>query len=60
MSTARNGNIWIPVGLADARLLKLTVTHFYNETAQADCQANGGMPSGNSGSGNIQIRWSFL
>lgn len=48
------------VRLQDARKLKLSVTHFYNEATQAQCQIDGQMPTGNSGSGNIQIRWSFL
>lgn len=48
------------LSLADARKLKLTVTHFYNEATQAQCQADGQMPTGTTGSGNIQIRWSFL
>jgi hypothetical protein len=48
------------VGLNDRRKLKLTVTHFYGEAAQAECQETGNMPSGNPGSGNIQVRWSFL
>ncbi|WP_437731675.1 HmuY family protein [Sorangium sp. So ce1335] len=48
------------VALADGRRLKLTVTHFYNEEVQAQCQETGTVPMGDNGSANLQIRWAFL
>ncbi|WP_437955921.1 HmuY family protein [Sorangium sp. So ce119] len=48
------------LGLADARMLKLTVTHFYNDEAQAQCQETGMVPMTDNGSANFQIRWAFL
>jgi hypothetical protein len=44
--------------LADGRHVKLTVTHYYDEAAQADCQTTDQTTS--SGSGNIRMRWAFL
>ncbi|WP_437903777.1 HmuY family protein [Sorangium sp. So ce327] len=46
--------------LADGRSLKLTVTHFYNEQTQAQCQETGMVPMEDTGSANFQIRWAFL
>lgn len=48
------------VQLADGRLVKLTVTHFYDEEAQQECQDTDTAPKGNNGSGTIQMRWAFL
>ncbi|WP_437314797.1 HmuY family protein [Sorangium sp. So ce385] len=46
--------------LADGRRLKLTVTHFYDEENQAQCQETGAVPMGDTGAANLQIRWAFL
>lgn len=54
-----SGNVFI-VQLADGRLLKLTVTHFYDDDAQAQCQEDDTAPEGSNGSGEIQLRWAFL
>ncbi|WP_437631545.1 HmuY family protein [Sorangium sp. So ce854] len=48
------------VALADGRKLKLTVTHFYNDEAQAQCQETGMVPMADNGSANLQVRWAFL
>ncbi|MGK4000392.1 HmuY family protein [Sorangium sp. So ce1024] len=48
------------LALADGRKLKLTVTHFYNDEAQAQCQEAGMVPMGDNGSANFQVRWAFL
>lgn len=53
------GNVFV-VQLADGRHVKLTVTHFYNEAAQEQCQTQGTVPMSNSGSGLVQVRWAFL
>ncbi|WP_437722081.1 HmuY family protein [Sorangium sp. So ce861] len=45
---------------ADGRRLKLTVTHFYDEENQAQCQETGMVPMGDTGAANLQIRWAFL
>ncbi|WP_437587237.1 HmuY family protein [Sorangium sp. So ce1000] len=46
--------------LADSRRLKLTVTHFYNEQTQAQCQETGRVPMEGTGAANLQLRWAFL
>ncbi|WP_437479861.1 HmuY family protein [Sorangium sp. So ce1014] len=48
------------VRLADGRRLKLTVTHFYNEEAQAQCQETGMVEMGDTGAANLRLRWAFL
>ncbi|WP_437776786.1 HmuY family protein [Sorangium sp. So ce1097] len=48
------------LALADGRKLKLTVTHFYNDEAQAQCQETGMVPMADNGSANLQVRWAFL
>lgn len=53
------GNVFV-IQLADGRLVKLTVTHFYNEAAQEQCQTDGTVPMSGSGSATIQVRWAFL
>jgi len=53
------GNVYI-VQLADGRQLKLTVTHFYNDEAQQQCQEEESIPMADTGSGNVQLRWAFL
>jgi len=45
--------------LADGRYVKLTVTNYYDDAAQAQCDAMGTVPMP-SGSGNIKLRWAFL
>ncbi len=52
------GNVYILL-LRNGRRLKLEVTHYYNEAAQAQCNS-GTAPSSSNGSGNIQMRWAFL
>lgn len=54
-----SGNVFI-VRLADGRTLKLTVTAFYNDDVQAQCDETGTIPMQNTGSGNIKLRWAFL
>ncbi len=54
-----SGNVYV-VRLATGRQLKLTVTHYYNEASQAECQTAGTVPMGSNGSANFQVRWSFL
>lgn len=46
--------------LADGRRLKLTVTSFYNEQTQAQCQETGMVPMEDTGAANLQLRWAFL
>lgn len=46
--------------LADGRSVKLTVTHFYNEQTQAQCQETGMVPMEDTGSATFQLRWAFL
>ncbi len=53
------GNVFI-LELASGRHVKLTVTHFYTEAAQEQCQTQGTVPMTNTGSGTIQVRWAFL
>lgn len=53
------GNSYI-VRLASSRALKLTVTHFYNDAAQEECQTASTVPMSNNGSANFRVRWSFL
>ena len=53
------GNVYI-IKVADGRHFKFTVTHYYNETAQQQCQDTGTTPGGNTGSANIRIRWAEL
>jgi hypothetical protein len=53
------GNVYV-VRLASGRQLKFTVSHYYNEAAQAECQSAGTVPMGNNGSATFQVRWSFL
>jgi hypothetical protein len=52
-------NVYI-VRLADGRTLKLTVTNFYDEAAQESCDSSGSVPMGDTGSGNIRVRWAFV
>ena len=51
------GNVYL-VSLADGRLVKLLVTHFYHDAAQQECQETDTTDS--DGSGNIQLDWAFL
>jgi hypothetical protein len=53
------GNVYV-IGLADGRLLKFTVTHYYNEAVQQQCNDTGTIPMMNTGSGEMQVRWSFF
>jgi hypothetical protein len=53
------GNVFI-IELASGRRVKFTVTHFYNEAAQEQCQTAGTIPMMNTGSGLVQARWAFL
>jgi hypothetical protein len=56
---AMTGNVYI-LELASGRKLKLTVTNFYNDAAQEQCDTQGSAPMTDNGSGMIRIRWSFL
>lgn len=54
-----SGAVYV-VRLAGGRMLKLTVTHFYDEENQAQCQEAGMVPMGDTGAANLQLRWAFL
>ncbi|NUP06077.1 MAG: hypothetical protein HOW73_08465 [Polyangiaceae bacterium] len=53
------GNVYV-VQLASGRHVKLTVTNFYNDESQEQCQTQGTVPMQDTGSANIRIRWAFL
>ena len=53
------GNVFV-IQLASGRHVKFTVTHFYNEAAQEECQTSAMIPTMNNGSGEVQVRWAFL
>jgi hypothetical protein len=46
------------IRLADGRLVKLMITHYYDDGAQADCQDTG--DSSHAGAGVLRMRWAFL
>ena len=46
------------IRLADGRLLKLVVTHYYADDAQTDC--NETESSSHAGAAQLQLRWAFL
>lgn len=46
------------IRLADGRLLKLVVTHYYADDAQAEC--NETESSSHAGAAQLQVRWAFL
>jgi hypothetical protein len=46
------------IRLADGRLLKLVVTHYYADDAQAECNETGS--TSHEGAGVLQVRWAFL
>lgn len=46
------------IRLADGRLLKLVVTHYYADDAQAECNETGA--TSHAGAGVLQVRWAFL
>lgn len=46
------------IRLAGGRLLKLLVTHYYSDEAQAEC--NETESSSHAGAGLLQLRWDFL
>jgi hypothetical protein len=50
-------NVYV-VSLADGHHVKLRVTHFYSEAAQAQCDEEG--TTNSAGSGSIQLDWAFL
>jgi hypothetical protein len=52
------GNVFV-VALADGRQLKLQVTHYYEPTAQEQCDQSGTVPDP-SGAANYRLRWAFL
>jgi hypothetical protein len=52
------GNVYV-LELADARRVKLTVTHYYNEVSQQQCADTGQVPM-ESGAANFRVRWGFL
>ncbi len=55
---AMSGVVYV-IALADGRQLKLTVTHYYSEEDQAECNETG-MVSATGSAANFQIRWAFL
>ncbi len=52
-------NVYI-LRLADGRTLKLTVTNFYDDAAQEQCDTSDSLPAGDTGSGTIRVRWAFV
>lgn len=46
------------IRLADGRTLKLVVTHYYADDAQAECNETGS--SSHAGAGVLRVRWAFL
>ncbi|MGK4002494.1 HmuY family protein [Sorangium sp. So ce1036] len=54
-----SGTVYV-LALDDGRRLKLTVTHFYSDEAQAECNETGAVSVADSGAANFQIRWAFL
>ncbi len=52
-------NVYV-VELASGEHLKLTVDRYYDETNQAECQATGAVPMGNTGAANFVVRWAML
>lgn len=46
------------IRLADGRLVKLVVTHYYADDAQTEC--NETETSSHAGAGVLQVRWAFL
>jgi hypothetical protein len=53
------GNVYV-ISLADGRHVTLTVTNFYNDAAQQQCQDLGTVPMMGSDSANFRVRWGFL
>ena len=54
------GSVYI-VRTLSGRHVKLEVTHFYNDTAQATCQSDpADFSTMGAGAANIQLRWAFL
>jgi len=53
------GNVYV-IQLQSGRQLKFTVTHFYNEAAQEQCQTEATLPMAETDSGTVQVRWAFL
>ncbi|WP_437671990.1 HmuY family protein [Sorangium sp. So ce131] len=58
MCLAMSGTVYI-LALADDRKLKLTVTHYYDEENQAECNETG-MVSDTASAAHFQVRWAFL
>jgi len=56
---AMTGNVYV-LELASGRKLKLTVTSFYNDDVQQQCDTQGTIPMTNTGSGVLRVRWAFL
>jgi len=52
------GNVYV-LELRSGRHLKLEVTNYYNDAAQAQCQSGTAPPQPND-SANIRMRWAFL
>jgi hypothetical protein len=52
------GNVFV-IALADGRHVKLVVTNYYSDAAQAECDTMGTIPMP-SGSGNVKVKWAFL
>ncbi len=48
------------VALANGRHVKLTVTSYYEPTVQEQCNTSGTIPTSNTGSGDVRMRWAFL
>lgn len=48
------------IQLANGKRVKFQVEHYYKETVQEECDTNGKLPAGDSGSGSFGIRWAFL
>jgi HmuY protein len=53
------GNVYV-IQLQNGRQLKFTVKQFYNDDAHDQCQSEGSLPAGETGSGTVQVRWAFL
>lgn len=53
------GNVYV-LELASGRHVKLTVTHYYNEAAQEECNEDGTTTTTPTGSGTLQLDWAFI
>lgn len=52
-------NVFI-LTLNDGKKVKFLVQQYYTTTVQDYCDANGELPGGNSGAGNVIVKWAFL